>query len=119
MPPRWFSQCLHPNGDLPQTSTQNLPPTQILSTITEGSSHLTFSDIPEVELLHPVNNASTAAAGLSQNVGGTLHQSPPRTPSPIQVIQGNTVPVKIPVEDWEDVAFEDEAAEDEELGRVQ
>jgi hypothetical protein len=29
------------------------------------------------------------------------------------------VPVKIPVEDWEDVAFEDEAAEDEELGRVQ
>jgi hypothetical protein len=48
MTPRWFSQRLHPDEDLPQTSTQNHPPTQILSIIAESPEHPTFGDIPDV-----------------------------------------------------------------------
>jgi hypothetical protein len=96
---------------LPQTFTQNLPPTQNLSTITEGSEHPTFSDIPEVEMLHPANNTSTTTPGSSQNVGGTSstqtnggapHQSPLQASSPIQVIQANAELEQIQIEDWEE-----------------
>jgi hypothetical protein len=39
--------------------------------------------------------------------------------SPIQVIQENAELEQVQVEDWVDEAFEDEAAEAEELGGVQ
>jgi hypothetical protein len=71
MPSRRFSQRLHPDEDLPQTSTQNHAPTQILSTIAEGPENPSFSDIPEVQLHQPANNMSTIAVGSSQNNGGT------------------------------------------------
>jgi hypothetical protein len=71
MPPRRMSQHLHPDKGLSQTSTQDPPPTQILSTIVEGSEHPTFGDIPDVEVLHPANDTSATAVGSSQNVGGT------------------------------------------------
>jgi hypothetical protein len=70
---------------------------------------------------------STIAVGSSQNGGGTSstqtnggapHQSPQRTPSPIQVIQGNVQLEKIQVEDWENEDLEDETAEEEKLARV-
>jgi hypothetical protein len=47
-----------------------------------------------------------------------LHQSPPRAPSQIQGIQGDAGLEQVQVRDWEEEAFEDEAAE-EELLRVQ
>jgi hypothetical protein len=68
-----------------QTSTQDLLPSQILSTIIKGSENPTFGDILEVEVLRQDNNAATIAVGSSQNVGGTSsmqinggapHQSP-------------------------------------------
>jgi hypothetical protein len=123
MPPRRFSQHLHPDEYMPQTSTQNQPPTQILSTIIEGSDNATFGNILKVDVLPPPNNISTTAAGSSQNTGGTSstqinrgtpHQSPPQALSPIQVIQGNTKLEQIQVEDWED-----EAAAKAELAKVQ
>jgi hypothetical protein len=86
MPPRRFSECLHLDEDLPQTSMQNRPPTQVLSTIAEGSEHPTFGDIPDAELQQPVNNMSTTTAGSSQNgegarstqtYSGAPHQLPP------------------------------------------
>jgi hypothetical protein len=104
------------------------PPTQILSTITEGSEHPTFGDIPEVEVLHPTNNTSTTAAGSSQNTGGAnstqtnrgaSHQLPSRAPSLIQVIQGNAKIEQIQVEDWENEAYGDKVIEEEELARFQ
>jgi hypothetical protein len=79
-----------------------------LSTIVEGSEHPTFSDIPEVEVLHLANNTSTTVVGLSQNIKGTnstqtngdaLHQSPLRVPSLIQVIQENADLKQIQVDD--------------------
>jgi hypothetical protein len=105
------------------------PPTQNLSTTTEGLEHATFSNITEVELQHPaINNISTTTAGSSQNArgasstqtnegGGTLDQSPSQASSPIQVIQENAELEQIQVEDLEDETFEDEAAEEEELAR--
>jgi hypothetical protein len=72
---------------------------------------------------------STTAAGSSQNDGGTSstqtnrgapYQSPPRAPSPAQVIQGDAEFDQIQVQDWDEEAEEDEAiAEEEELIRVQ
>jgi hypothetical protein len=104
---------------LPQTSAQNHPPTKNLSSTTEGLEHAGFDDIPEVELQHATNNnTSTVVTGSSQHGrgsnsnktnGGTPHQSPPQTPSPIQAIQENVVLELLQVEDWEDEAFEDEA----------
>jgi hypothetical protein len=123
-----MSQRLHLDEALLETSTQYLPPTQLLSTIAEGSEHQTFGDIPKHEVLGPTINTSTTAAGSSQNPGGANstqtnggapHQSPPWTTSLIQVIQGSTELQQIQVEDWEDEAFEDEAAEEVELARVQ
>jgi hypothetical protein len=80
-----------------------------------------------VELQHPANNnTSTTAPGSSQNFEGTSstqtnegapHQSPPRSPSPIQVIQDNTELEHVQVEDWKEEAFKDAAAE-EEFARV-
>jgi hypothetical protein len=128
MPPRGFSQHLHSDENLPQTSTQNHPSTQILSTIAEGSEHLTFSDVPEVQLQHQVNNTSTNAVGSSQNVGGASstqtnegapHHSPPRAPLPIQVIQGDAEIKQVQVPDWEEEALDEKATEEEELLRVQ
>jgi hypothetical protein len=72
---------------------------------------------------------STTAPGASQNGGGTnstqtnggnLHQSPLQAPSPAQVIQGNTEFNQIQLQNWDEEAYEDEAAkEEEELIRVQ
>jgi hypothetical protein len=79
-------------------------------------------------VLCPGNNVSTTTAGSSQNVGGTSstqtnggapHQSPPQAPSSIQFIQGNVELEQIQVKDWDDKAFEDEAAEDAVPARVQ
>jgi hypothetical protein len=95
MPPRRFSQHLHPDEDILQTSTQNQPPTHILSTIIEGPEHPAFSNIPEVQLHQPAN-MSTTAVGSSQNGrgtsstkinGGPPHQSSQQAPSPIHVIK--------------------------------
>jgi hypothetical protein len=85
MPSRQFSHRLHPDEDMPQTSTHSQPPTQILSTIAEGLEHATFGDIPEFDVIPPPNNVSTAAAGLSQNAGGTNSTqinegAPPQSP---------------------------------------
>jgi hypothetical protein len=48
MPSKTVSQCLLLPGDeaLPQTSSQNQPPTENLSTITEGHEHAAFNDVP-------------------------------------------------------------------------
>jgi hypothetical protein len=70
MSPRRISQRLSQLGDkaLPKTSAQNQPPTQNLTTITEGLEHAAFGDILEVELQHPTNNnVSTTVAVSSQN----------------------------------------------------
>jgi hypothetical protein len=108
MSPRRFSQRLHPDEDMPQTSTQSQPPTQILSTITKGSEHATFGDILEVDVLPPPNNVSTTIVESSQNArgtnstqtnGGAPPQLPPRAPLPLQVIQGNIELEQIQVED--------------------
>jgi hypothetical protein len=127
MPPRRFSQRLYLDEDLPETSTQNHPPAQIVSNIVEGLEHPTLNDILEVEVLHPANSTSITVAGSSQNArdasstqtnGGAPHQSPLQVPSPIHVIQGNVEIEKIQMEDWEDEAFEDEATIEAELSRV-
>jgi hypothetical protein len=97
------------------------------STIAKGSEHQTFGYISEIEVLRSANNTSTTTVGSSQNVGGAsstqtnrgaLHQSPLRAPSPIQVIQEDADLEQVQVQDWEDEAFEDEAAKEEELARV-
>jgi hypothetical protein len=71
---------------------------------------------------------STTVAGSSQNGGGSSsaqtnggvpHQSPPWAPSPVQVIQANVELEQVQVQDWEEEASDDEAAEEEELLRVQ
>jgi hypothetical protein len=71
---------------------------------------------------------STTAVGSSQNGGGTrsiqtnggaLHQSPLWAPSLVQVIQGDIKLEQVQLQDWEEEAFEDKAAEEEELLRVQ
>jgi hypothetical protein len=72
--------------------------------------------------------SAAAAAGSSQNGGGTSstqtnegapHQSPPRAPSPVQVIHANAEFDQIQMQDWDEEAEEDEAAtEEEELIRV-
>jgi hypothetical protein len=43
----------------------------------------------------------------------------PRAPSPIQVIQGDTVLDKLQVEDWEGEASDDEASEEAKLTKVE
>jgi hypothetical protein len=54
-----------------QTSTQNKPPTQNLSTNAECIEHAAFGNIPEYELHHTSsNNTSTTTAGSSQNIKG-------------------------------------------------
>jgi hypothetical protein len=117
-------------------------PTHIFSTIVEGSEHLTFGDIPEIQLQHIANNTSTTANNTSttanntstaannttsQNVRGTSsiqtnegapHHFPQWSPSPIQVIQGDVEIEQDQVQDWEEEDFEEEVAEDEELFRV-
>jgi hypothetical protein len=70
MQPRLMRPHLYPEEAPLQTTTQDLLPTQILSTIIEASQHLTFGDIPKVEVLCPTNNASTTTIGLSQHAGG-------------------------------------------------
>jgi hypothetical protein len=71
---------------------------------------------------------STTAAGSNQNVGGTSsiqtnggapHQSPLWAPLLVQVIHGDIKLEQVQLQDWEEEAFEDEAAEEEELLRVQ
>jgi hypothetical protein len=111
-------------------------PTHIFSTIVEGSEHLTFGDIPEIQLQHIANNTSTTANNTStaannttsQNVRGTSsiqtnegapHHFPQWSPLPIQVIQGDVEIEQDQVQDWEEEDFEEEVAEDEELFRVQ
>jgi hypothetical protein len=88
--------------------------------------HPTFDNNLEIRLQQA--NMSTIA-GSSQNVGGTsstqnnrcaLHQSPPRAPSLVRVIQGNAELDQIQMQDWDEEVEEDEAAiEEEELIRVQ
>jgi hypothetical protein len=65
---------------------------------------------------------STTAAGSSQNGGGASstqtnesapHQSPPRAPSPVQVIQGDVEFDQIQIQDWDEEVDEDEAAAEE------
>jgi hypothetical protein len=71
---------------------------------------------------------STTATGSSQNGGGASstktnggasHQSPPRAPSAIQVIQGDIKLEQIQLQDREEEASEDEASKVEKLLRVQ
>jgi hypothetical protein len=66
MPPRRFSQRLHPDEGLPidpnQPSLQQ-PPIQTLSTITEDTEHPTFDNIPEIQLQYV--NIATTTAGTS------------------------------------------------------
>jgi hypothetical protein len=131
MPPRKICQrLLQPRDEaLPQTSAQNQPPTQDLSTRAKSIEHAVFNDIPEVELQHLANNnVSSTTVGSSQNVGGAsstqtnggaLHQSSPQAPSSIQVIQENAELEQIQVEDWEDEAFKNEVVKEKELARVQ
>jgi hypothetical protein len=104
------------------------PSTQILSTITEGLEHPAFSDILEVQLHQPNNNMPTIVVRSSQNDGGASstqtnggapHQSPLWSPSPVQVIQGDVELEQVQLQDWEEEASKDEAAEEEELLRVQ
>jgi hypothetical protein len=73
-------------------------------------------------------NMSTTAAASSQNSGaasstqtngGALHQSPPRAPSPPQIIHGEPGLDQVQVQDWETEASKDEATEEEDLLRVQ
>jgi hypothetical protein len=70
---------------------------------------------------------STTITGSSQNGrgtsstqtnGGAPHQSPPRAPSSIQVIEGDVELNQVQVQDWDEEDNEDEVAE-EELIRVQ
>jgi hypothetical protein len=101
------------------------PPTQTLPTITEAAEHLAFDNIPEVQLQQA--NVSTTATGTNQNGrgasstqtnGGDQHQSPPRAPLPLQLIQGDLDLDQIKVQDW-DEAVEDEAiAKEDKLIRV-
>jgi hypothetical protein len=133
MPPRRFSQRLHPDEGLPQAFDQNQlpfhqPSTQTLSTIVEGSKYPTFRDIPELQLHKPAT-MSTTAVGSSQNDRGTSstqtnrgdpRQSPPWVLSPVQDVQGNAELDQIQVQHWDEEAKEDNAAsEEEELARVQ
>jgi hypothetical protein len=121
-----------PKRRLTQTFYQNqIPfhqsPTQALLTIAEAAEHPTFDNIPEIQLQQV--NMSTTTAGSSQNGGGTSStqtnggaplQSPPRAPSPVQVIQANAEFDQIQMQDWDEEAEEDEAvAEEEELINVQ
>jgi hypothetical protein len=66
---------------------------------------------------------STTVAGSSQNGrgtsltqtnGGAPHQSTPRLPSPIKVIQGDVELDQVQVQDRVEEAYEDESAEEEE-----
>jgi hypothetical protein len=114
-------------------STQNHPlplhhpSTQTLSTIAEGSEYSTFGNIPEVQLYQPDNMFTTAAGSRQNDVctrstqtnGGAPHQSPPGAPSPIQIIQDDIELDQVEVQDWDEEAYEYEAAEEEELIRVQ
>jgi hypothetical protein len=75
-----MSQRLHPDEALLQTSNQNLPHTQNLSTISKGSEHPIFSDILEIEMPHPANNTSTTSSiqnakgsSSTQTNGGAPH----------------------------------------------
>jgi hypothetical protein len=127
MPPRRFSQRLHPDEDLHQTSTQNQVSTHTLSTIAEGSEHPAFGDIPEVHLHQPANMSTTAVASSQNGRGasstqtncGAPHQSLLWAPLPMQVIQGDVELEQVHVQDWRAKASEDEAAKEEELLRVQ
>jgi hypothetical protein len=115
----------------PPTKTNSLslhqPSTQTLSTIIEGSEQQTFDDIPKLQLHQPATT-STIAAGSSQNGGGTNstqtnggdpHQSPPRAPSPVQVIQGDTKFDQIQVQYWDEEVEKDKATvEEEKMVRV-
>jgi hypothetical protein len=104
------------------------PPTQTLSTIVDGSEHLTFSDIPEPHQ-HQLAIMSTTIVGSCQNGrgtsstqtnGGDLRQSPPRVLSLVKVLQGDAEFDQIQVQDWDEKAEEDEVTmEEEELVRVQ
>jgi hypothetical protein len=99
-----------------------------LSTITEGSEHPTFSDIPELELHQPAT-MSTTASGSSQNDRGTSStqtnrgdpcQSSLRELPLVQDAQGDAELDQIQVQDWDEKAKEDEVtAEEEGLARVQ
>jgi hypothetical protein len=72
---------------------------------------------------------STSALGASHNGGGTSStqtnggnslQSPLWAPLPAQVIKGDAKPDQVQVQNWDEEAYEDEAAEEEEqLIRVQ
>jgi hypothetical protein len=71
---------------------------------------------------------STTFTGSTQNGGGTSstqtnggapHQSPLRPPSSVQVIQGDIELENVPLQDWEEATFQDDAVEEEELFRVQ
>jgi hypothetical protein len=71
---------------------------------------------------------STTTTGTSQNSGGASstqtnggdkHQSPPRAPSSLQVIQGDTELDQIPIQDWDEVEEDEAAAEEDELIKVQ
>jgi hypothetical protein len=132
MPVIRFNQRLHPDEGLPQASDQNQfpfhqPSAQTLSTITEGSEHPTFGDIPELQLHQPVVMSATVV-GSSQHGGGTSstqtnggdpRQSPPRAPSPVQDVQGDAELDQVQVQDWDEEAEQDKAiAEEEELARV-
>jgi hypothetical protein len=73
-----------------------------MSTTTADSSH---------------NDGGTSS---TQTNGGDLHQSPPRAPSPIHVIQGDAKFDQIQVQDSDEEAEENEAVEEEdELIKVQ
>jgi hypothetical protein len=104
-------------------------PTQTLSTIVEGSKHPTFRDIPELQLHQPATMSPTTT-GSRQNGegtsstktnGGDLHQSPPRAPPLVQVIQGDAKFDQIQVQDWDEEAKQDNevAVVEEKLVRVQ
>jgi hypothetical protein len=66
-------------------------------------------------------SASQIGGGTSstQSNGGNLHQSSLWAPLLAQVIQGNAELNQIQMQDWDEEAYEDEVAEEEELIRVQ
>jgi hypothetical protein len=122
MPLRRTSQCLHLDEGAPQESTTHAPlhqpPAQILPTITEGTKHLAFGNILEVQL-HTCTTATGSsqnggAASSTQTSGGAPQQSPLQAPLRAQIIQGEAEPNQIQVHDWDEEAEEEEAAVEEE-----
>jgi hypothetical protein len=119
---------LHPNEAPPQESIfpppPNQPSTQTLPTIVEGVGHPTFEHIPETHLHQSITTCTTAiesshgAATSIQAIAGASHQSLPRAPSPTHTLPGDVDLDHIQIDDWDEEAKEEAAAEEAELARV-